>query len=152
MQEIIPINQPKSDFFRNLKKISWPNSTKFISWFGIQGISIIVKTNSHPTYRQHPPTPFSFWCCWKQSDSQKQNLHSRMWARENLHRQVTHSWKWCFILEIVRPSESSKMSSRTYYKDSVYKKHIRASVLFCLFCFVLFWMNLLWVTFCEAKK
>lgn len=31
MQEIIPINQPKSDFFRNLKKISWPNSTKFIS-------------------------------------------------------------------------------------------------------------------------
>lgn len=152
MQEIIPINQPKSHFFRNLKKISWPNSIKFISWFGTQGISIIVKTNSHPTYRQHPPTPFSFWCCWKQSDSQKQNLHSRMWARENLHRQVTHSWKWCFILEIVRPSKSSKMNSRTYYKDSVYKKHIGASVWLCLFCFVLFSMNLLWVTFCEAKK
>lgn len=55
------------------------------------------------------PVPFSFECCYKQSDSQKQNLHSRLWARENLHRQVTHSGKWCFIVETVTPSKPSEM-------------------------------------------
>lgn len=89
--------------------------------------------------------PISFECCWKQSDSQKQNLHSRLWARENLNRQVTHSWKWHFILEAVGPPSPIKWTAQLMIRK-VFAKAYRG------FAFLKKIMNLLWVTFCEANN
>lgn len=90
-----------------------------------------------PAYPQHP-TPFSFECCWKQSDSQKQNLHSRLGARENSNRQATHSWKpWDTARLITWPAQLTikKVCARAYRGFAFLKI-----------------MNLLWVTFHEATS
>ena len=39
------------------KKFIWPNLIKFVSCFGIQRISMVIKTHSHPAYHQLPLPP-----------------------------------------------------------------------------------------------
>lgn len=105
----------------HMKKCSWSHQIKAVSHCGAQRTSLIG-TQTHP--HTISALPLAFECCWKQSDSQEQNLHSRLWARENLNRQITHFWKWSFILETVGHSKSNKMNSTAQRK--CLQKHIGA--------------------------
>lgn len=81
----------------------------------------MVKTSSHATYHQDP-SPLLFWMLLKNKVILRNRICIPGSGPGRIYKdEVTHSWKWCFILETVIPSKPNKMDSIPGDEDSVYE-------------------------------